>query len=207
MAEVEHELYTDVHGATILSVDGFKSGSSVLTIYTDKGAMIMQHHQDCCESVHVEDVCGDPDALVGARIVEFRESTKDDDNPGYGDGRWTFYHIITTREDLTIRWYGSSNGYYSISVSCSLQADKFPAPQEFVKVDPLTFPEGSGLRLADVDEPTSQAKEVAEITAKVFRSKVYRVLSKYSACVEANDLGLVSIEEVVEDLTALMEEC
>jgi hypothetical protein len=79
----------------------------------------MYHSQDCCESVELDDVCGDLQKLVG-KMVDVAEEVsskeipfaKDDDN----SYTWTFYKIRAGWEYVTIRWYGSSNGYYSEDV-------------------------------------------------------------------------------------------
>ena len=76
----------------------------------------MFHEQECCESVYIEDVVGDLNDIVGnpilvAECVEGRVAWDADGNKMY-----TFYKIDTVKGGVTIRWNGSSNGCYSISV-------------------------------------------------------------------------------------------
>jgi hypothetical protein len=77
----------------------------------------MLHYQDCCEDVHVEEIHGDLEVLENFPLVEAEEVTQDDLSVGVESGTWTFYKLGTIIGNVTIRWYGSSNGYYSERVS------------------------------------------------------------------------------------------
>jgi hypothetical protein len=81
----------------------------------------MYYEPDCCASCSIEDVVGDLTDLVGAPIAMAEESTNSDDpKPAdYPDESftWTFYKLATAKGYVTIRWYGSSNGYYSESAT------------------------------------------------------------------------------------------
>lgn len=97
-------------GLTIRSVDVDRCDDAI-TFTTDAGRkFVMQHHQDCCESVTIDDICGDLADLVESPITQAEETVNEDEDP---DATWTFYRIGTAKGMVTIRWYGSSNGYYS----------------------------------------------------------------------------------------------
>jgi hypothetical protein len=79
---------------------------------------VMEHYQSCCESVYIESIVGDLQDLVGNPILLAEEATNED-NPMYEHDeafQWTFYKFATIKGYVDIRWYGSSNGYYSVGV-------------------------------------------------------------------------------------------
>lgn len=107
---------SDMIGMTFKKVS---SDEDELVFSCDDGTSItFSHDQDCCESVWIEDVCGDLDDLTGWEIVEAEERAYDGGMLGeYDDSyTWTFYHFATVKGYVDVRFYGTSNGYYSESV-------------------------------------------------------------------------------------------
>lgn len=87
---------------------------------SDGSAYAMYHNQDCCESVSIEDVIGDLSDLLNNPIILAEESTSSESPEGKPSDSesqtWTFYKLATVKGYVTIRWWGTSNGYYSESV-------------------------------------------------------------------------------------------
>lgn len=109
--------FSDLLGKTLRSVDVADDYVQFTTI--DGNVYILQHFQSCCEDVHIDDVCGHVEDLIGSPITMAEESSNSDDPPKYEYAEshtWTFYRLATVKGYVTIRWYGSSNGYYSESV-------------------------------------------------------------------------------------------
>lgn len=95
----------------------------------NEGTYVMYHDQDCCESVGIEDVCGDWNDLVGEPILLAEESTGETPS-GYEfeyepeSYTWTFYKFATRKGYVDVRWLGESNGCYSERVSLTFIPNK-----------------------------------------------------------------------------------
>ena len=104
-------------GKTLTRVENIDDYEIIFT--TDNGEVYKLYHEDdCCESVMVDDICGDLPDLVGSPLVEAEESIGDFKyTDRYFDSvTWTFYRFRTAKGSVVIRWCGESNGYYSESV-------------------------------------------------------------------------------------------
>ena len=115
--------FSILKGLTITSIDGLEDDSAEVIFTTSEGRRFeMSHSQDCCERVSIEDICGDVNDLLNSPILLAEEETSYEDpidvDKDYHDDLycWTFYKLSTFKGDVTIRWYGESNGYYSVGV-------------------------------------------------------------------------------------------
>lgn len=77
----------------------------------------MDHEQDCCESVLIDDVCGDLDDLIGSPLLVAEERSEVGKEGGEGSSTWTYYTFRTLKGTVDIRWFGTSNGLYSECVN------------------------------------------------------------------------------------------
>lgn len=120
--------FETLKGRTITAIEGLEKGSARVVFTCADGAQFeMEHDQSCCECVDLEDIVGDVADLIGAEVVDASERSC---SKGDADAEpspetdyesdswtWTFYVIQTTRGAVTLRWFGSSNGYYGEDVS------------------------------------------------------------------------------------------
>lgn len=81
-------------------------------IETDKGIFVLYHNQDCCEIVEPQEIIGDVNKVLN-QVVLFAEQDEID----RGDTITSFTIHTENEEGITIVWKGSSNGYYSETVS------------------------------------------------------------------------------------------
>lgn len=107
-------------GKILTKID--RVGNDELIFHTADGKCYkMFHDQQCCECVEIEDICGNLENLIGHPVLMAEETSNSTDQPSVNaeyveNYTWTFYRFGTIRGSVTIRWYGSSNGYYSESV-------------------------------------------------------------------------------------------
>ena len=114
-------MYDDINkmvGKVMVSVENIDD--EVLCFIDSDGVKYeFYHEQDCCESVTINDICGDLNDLVHSPILVAEEVTGVGFEPlsSYDESfTWTFYKFSTIKGSVTVRWYGASNGYYSESV-------------------------------------------------------------------------------------------
>ena len=113
--------FSELKGKVFSDIKGLSEGSEIVGFYIgDKLAYVLAHLQECCESVSIEDVCGDINDIIGSEILMAEEASNNDGGrlSEYDESyTWTFYKLATIKGYVTIRWYGTSNGYYGESVT------------------------------------------------------------------------------------------
>ena len=104
-------------GRTMVSAVVSDDNETLTFTDSDGVRYVFYHEQDCCESVQIEDICGDLDDLTSAPIAVAEEvSSERKEDKEYESQTWTFYKFATMRGSVTVRWLGESNGYYSEEV-------------------------------------------------------------------------------------------
>ena len=112
-------------GKTISEITRFSDGDELKFKCNDGTVFKYYHNQNCCESVEIEDICGDFNDLIGSPILIAEKRVDDSESSTSVEvsKTWTFYEFATIKGSVTIRWYGSSNGYYSEEVDLDIYYD------------------------------------------------------------------------------------
>ena len=106
---------------------GYENETEEIYFYCRNGNIVRFYHdQDCCEYVFLESADGlknGVDIFTGCDWCDVEEIIEGSDDKSttpiskYDDSyTWTFYKFKTNKGYDTMRWYGTSNGYYSESV-------------------------------------------------------------------------------------------
>lgn len=110
--------FEELVGKTLVGIEN--EGERIIMEDSDGIKYVMYHSQDCCESVDIDGIEGELKDLIGSPIVQAEESSNEDQGQKHEYDEsytWTFYRLATKDARVVIRWYGTSNGYYSESVS------------------------------------------------------------------------------------------
>jgi hypothetical protein len=112
------QVFQGIIGKTIEAVEGLDVDSELATFcFTDGTVFTMQHEPDCCETVRIASIDGDAAWLIGKPLV-MAECVGNSDEPPPAEGcdtswAWSFLKFATNAGSVTVRWFGTSNGYYS----------------------------------------------------------------------------------------------
>ena len=113
-------MFEELRGKTITAIEK-NDGNDLVTISCSDGSEYrLEHEQDCCEQVYLAEVIGDFADLIGEPLLLAEKVSQDHSDEPCGDVcTWTFYKMATIKGRVTLRWIGTSNGYYSTGVSCT----------------------------------------------------------------------------------------
>lgn len=129
--ETETVDFSVLKGKTLKSIDN--RGEEIIFTTTEGETYRQIYYEDCCAGCSVEEIHGDLEDLVGTPILHAEEVSSGEPDDAEAARRakdeyyyksdsetWTFYKASTIKGSVTIRWYGSSNGYYSESPTFEL---------------------------------------------------------------------------------------
>ena len=143
--------FTNILNQIPINITGAEGEDEMVFTFASGDTFRLYHNQDCCEHVSIADICGSLLDLIGApillaeRVSEHPASTDNDESQ-----TWTFYRFTTMRGHVSIRWVGTSNGYYSEGVDEDFTYANPPTPQPQTTVTVTN---------ADIDTAIRQLRE------------------------------------------------
>lgn len=109
--------FDDLLGKVITKIKQSKDYTKLIFEVIDGSKYLMYHEQDCCEDVYIDDVVGDFNDIVGYKVLRAYETSNHMYSEVWDESHtWTFYSLSTIKGSVTIKWIGSSNGFYSEAV-------------------------------------------------------------------------------------------
>lgn len=121
MAIIEDQVFEELIGKTLTAIKVDEKYAAWILFVVSEDEKYLPHNDEAdCNDVQVtiDDINGDINDLVGSPLTmaesvsnEAFEKTQD------AEGTWTFYRFATIKGYVDIRWFGTSNGYYSETVT------------------------------------------------------------------------------------------
>jgi len=109
-------VFDDMIGVIFSSVTS--TGDGLTFRKPDGSGFRFYHEQDCCESVYIESVAGDLSDLENSPLLQAEKVGTEHETDEYNNVKqWTFYKFGSIKGSVTVRFLGTSNGYYSTDVS------------------------------------------------------------------------------------------
>jgi hypothetical protein len=105
----------------VTGLEGLEKHSEEVRVKFPLGTLLLYHQQDCCESFWLEDFEDDRHTQHRRngydRFIGLEVTTNQSDPPPNNDWiecyTWTYVRLKFQSGDVTLRFCGSSNGYYS----------------------------------------------------------------------------------------------
>lgn len=155
----------------LVSITGMHAHSSQIEFVTDSGDRFRMYSDQYRSNVELVDVYGDWQDLLHSEIV-VAEARAQKGPAHYSSATWTFYELATQKGSITLRWLGTSNGYYSETVNVEYVAAE-PTYQVDQILDawfgePLEYAEDEARRLRALYEPLRKLeRELRQLRARV----------------------------------------
>lgn len=112
--------FGSIKGKTLAKICIDKEKARIYFLFDDGSKYKMSMENDCCNAYWLDDICGELRDLIGSPLIEAEEVTNMEKPPVPVEAQehytWTFYKLGTIKGSVTLRWFGTSNGYYSESV-------------------------------------------------------------------------------------------
>lgn len=105
------ENINELLGETLINIE--RRDNEIIFDLENGKRYLMYHAQNCCEDVYIEDIAGNLNDLVGNTLLVAETATKEGES---GESLFTFYKFRTIKGDVTVRWYGTTDSVYALSV-------------------------------------------------------------------------------------------
>jgi len=104
--------FSELTGKTLQNIEVLEE--RIVFTLNDGTSYASYHMQECCESVVISEVIGDPKTVLGSPIFEAEQLEDSESNPPVYPDHWTWtkQRLRAATGEVAFIWLGESNGYY-----------------------------------------------------------------------------------------------